>query len=456
MTKIVEPLVAIMNLLPKQVLDENITYRRIIYIKIKDIEAGHLILNFLTREMILLSPEEYKQFISNTYTDVELKKLLIEKWFLIPTDFSEYKISRQIKTFLRGMALSAKMPIRQYTILPTTNCNARCFYCFELGREQSHMSAKTAEDVADFIIKKSNAAPVKINWFGGEPLCNTMAIDIICEKLRKNNIEFVSSFTSNGYLFNDKNIEKAKQLWKMRDVQITLDGTETVYNQVKSYIYKNERSPFKVVCTNIEKLLKNNFIVKIRLNMDDHNEKDLYDLVEYLYSRYSQYKKFFVYAHLLFEDSTERQLSRTITERQLMQQKFLNFNNYLKSRFPIKSRGVKYLFQFTQCQADNNGSTTVLPDGKLGKCEHFTDTDFWGSIYSNEINEDVLNDFRRIRFFEGKCNNCFLYPVCIGLLRCPQVTNHCDEFDMKEKEAFISLCMRNSYEDYIKSANASC
>jgi sulfatase maturation enzyme AslB (radical SAM superfamily) len=38
---------------------------------------------------------------------------------------------------------------------------------------------------------------------------------------------------SNGILFNEKNIVKARELWHLKNVQITLDGTESSYEQIK-------------------------------------------------------------------------------------------------------------------------------------------------------------------------------------------------------------------------------
>ena len=41
---------------------------------------------------------------------------------------------------------------------------------------------------------------------------------------------------SNGYLFSEEIIDRAARLWELRNVQITLDGTEKVYNETKAYI----------------------------------------------------------------------------------------------------------------------------------------------------------------------------------------------------------------------------
>lgn len=57
-----------------------------------------------------------------------------------------------------------KKKTKSYTILTTTDCNARCFYCYELGRSRIPMSEQTAHEIADYI----SAPKVNIHWFGGE------------------------------------------------------------------------------------------------------------------------------------------------------------------------------------------------------------------------------------------------------------------------------------------------
>ena len=59
---------------------------------------------------------------------------------------------------------------------------------------------------------------------------------------------------SNGYLFDDTIIEKSVNDWNLNSVQVTLDGTEEVYNKIKSYICHDLISPFMRVIENIEKI----------------------------------------------------------------------------------------------------------------------------------------------------------------------------------------------------------
>ena len=53
-------------------------------------------------------------------------------------------------------------PIIGYTIFTTTDCNARCFYCFELGRSRIPMSEETAHKTARYIRDHCGGEKVKI------------------------------------------------------------------------------------------------------------------------------------------------------------------------------------------------------------------------------------------------------------------------------------------------------
>lgn len=442
-------------LLGEQKIVKDTTYRPLSYIYDLDTDDGKLVYNFMTGELLFLTIEEYKSLHSSIDINNEVMQQLIKKWFVVPQDHNDPLLSRQIKQFLSQLVYNnTDAPMRIFTILPTTDCNARCFYCFELGRSRKDMSEKTAEDVADYIIRVSKGVEtIRLRWFGGEPLYNSKAIDIICKKLKDAGVNFYSNFVSNGYLFNEENVKKGKELWNINDVQITLDGTEEIYNRCKAFIYRDGRSAFKVVTDNIERLLKANVGVKIRMNMDAHNKEDLYKLTDYLDNRFRGYKKFFYYVHLLFEDSGKVQMERNEFERHQMIQDFFDFEDYLRNKqefYPTKT--VKHLMQYHQCMADDPTTTIISPDGELGRCEHYSDTDFWGSIYNNQINHEVVKDFRRTKYLGKACDECVMYPMCMQLIRCAQtIPDRCDAMDKRVFFRHINRCIFNTYAIYKNS-----
>ena len=178
---------------------------------------------------------------------------LKDLYFYVPLGFDEVEWVNKLRASMNSP--SKDQSINAFTIFTTMDCNARCFYCYEKGQPRISMTEKIATDVAEFIIKKASNKPVGLRWFGGEPLVNANVIDIICNALINNGIRFKSSMISNGLLFRDSIIQKAKDVWKLKRVQITLDGTKEIYQKAKSYkdAVGNE---FERVIDNINKLIE--------------------------------------------------------------------------------------------------------------------------------------------------------------------------------------------------------
>ena len=94
------------------------------------------------------------------------------------------------------------------------------------------MDRETADRVISYIKEHCGGQQVKLSWFGGEPLVNHKVIDQICNGLRNDGIPYESRMISNAYLFDDTIVAKAADLWNLKNIQITLDGTEVVYNHI--------------------------------------------------------------------------------------------------------------------------------------------------------------------------------------------------------------------------------
>lgn len=434
-----------------QPIQKTNNYRIMNYVFNTEVLDGFLMFNGLTGELILLDVDEYAK-LQNKEFDDHCFKDLFEKWFIVPEDFDEYKLCNQLNDFLSTLYFTNNCnnnAITNYTVMTTTDCNARCFYCFERGRKRINMSGKVASDVADYIVKSSCGQPVTFRWFGGEPLYNYEAIDVICKVLTDNNINYSSSMISNGYLFDDTLIEKAKTLWNLNSVQITLDGTEKVYNRCKAFIYKDTNA-FQIVMNNIYKLLENGINVKIRMNMDIHNSDDLFALVDQLFEKFAKYSKLTVYAHLLFDNTDEKRKNRDIEERYELMTIHRKLSEYIKSKgFGVRHTLDKY-FRKNQCMADCDKSVVIAPDGSLGKCEHFTDNNFFGNIYDNKIDKSVIKAFKERRMVEAMCHKCKIYPACIRLIKCPDIPEKCNEAQQKIYYYGIKNRIINTYQDYLK------
>ena len=201
-------------------------------------EKETLIFNTFTKMLCILDEEECALLHGEVSIDSAeavspALRMLIEKRFMVPNSCDESEIYCQLYNLIYMMRKPKELST--FTIFTTTACNARCFYCFEADYKPVHMDLKTAEDVADYIIKHcTKDKQIRLFWFGGEPLCNAKVMDLISNKLRDNGIDFGSSITTNGLLFDSESVRKAKEDWKTTTIQITLDGMNDEHNRRKN------------------------------------------------------------------------------------------------------------------------------------------------------------------------------------------------------------------------------
>lgn len=397
---------------------------------------GVLLYHVLTGELILLDHEEVQELKVNE----ALQTMLAKHWFLVPRGFDEVRMSNQVKTVIRLMKPQRKK-ITDYVIFTTTDCNARCFYCFEMGQKRIAMSEKTAKDAATYILNHCGGERVSIRWFGGEPLYNRRVIDIISEKLLNSGVKYASHMVTNGYLLDGAAIQKAQSLWHLKEVIITLDGTESVYNRTKAFIYQDE-NPFKKVMGNISLALQARIQVTVNLNMDARNAEDLLHLAEDLVSRFGNCHGFHARAGLLREYVGK---IHSFSGEEAAWQALQRLNDVLKDNGILEKRYLGKGPALHGCMADSDSHISILPDGRLGKCEHFGDSGEIGNIYVKERNEPLVASWKESYPPEEKCKQCAWYPRCIRLIRCNGQSALCDTLYQRSRLAALEQAIIDTY-----------
>lgn len=410
------------------------------YVLAQPVEDGVLVFHTLTRALLLLTPEEY----AAPDTLPELR----DGWFRVPQEMNDQKYADQVR-FIRRTMWKEPEHITSYTIFTTTDCNARCFYCYEMGRSRIPMSDETAHKAAAYIAAHCGGEKVHLHWFGGEPLFNKQVIDIICTDLTEKGIVYESMIISNGYLFDGATVEQAVSHWKLKSVQITLDGTEEIYNRSKAFIYKDGKSPYQVVLANIQRLLDAGVSVHIRLNMDEHNADNLMELAEELHERFGGKGKFSVYSHTLFEFAGSKTHIRAQEERRQLYQKQQQLRKKLDDYGIGASYYLRQQLRIRQCMADSGGSLTILPNGELGLCEHYSEDNFVGSLDGKASERSVIQSFREYWEPIEACKTCFYYPECIRLKKCAEQKECFEELRAEYKE-YLLKSMQKNYNAWLK------
>ena len=414
MKTIFEPAKPYFKLLGEQKVQAGAKYRLMTFVVQAAIDDGLLLLHNMTKEMVLLSQEEQAVF-EQSPTDLPE---LISHWFLVPEEHDDCQLSLQLRNVARLME-PKQTNITGYTVMTTSDCNARCFYCYELGQARRPMTEQTAQQVAEYIIKHSGGEEVSIGWFGGEPLFNKPVINHIANRLKEAGVKYSSTMTSNGFLLDAETVKEAHDLWNLKKVQITIDGTEQTYNRVKAFIYKGVNA-YETVMQNIGHLLAADIAVTIRMNIDMHNADDLERLAEELHERFKDDKHLSAYLHLLFEDNAKRVGACNDDKRRLLMEKMRLIEDKLEGWGLFRRHIYEPMIKTGYCMADNDSSVVIQPDGYITKCEHYTDSHHVGHI--NQAKQDA----EKIAYFKEKgtmvkefCRQCVKYPDCMFLLSCP-------------------------------------
>jgi len=362
---------------------------------------------------------------------------LIHDHYLVPVTTDDKQLVDQLRAAWQ-LTRTKEKAVTRYTILPTTGCNARCFYCYESGCDEIPMTEQTADAVASFIINHCQGKAVHLSWFGGEPLLGRKRILQICNRLQDAGIPFSSRMTSNGILFSEPVVEEAKKLWNLKKVQITLDGTEQIYNATKNYIHASG-SPFRTVLENIARLAEAKIRVSIRLNMDQHNADDLEQLVGQLSDCFCGNPYVSVYVALLYRDMGSAPIARSDDEHRRLERRATELTQRIIDTGLHPARATIPFLKVNQCQADHHQAMLINPKGEIGKCEHHLFDQLIGNIHEDVINAET-EAFWKETHHPDLCDDCPLYPGCINLRHCSFV-KECTRDDIAEAVEHLKKTM---------------
>ena len=416
MITIVEPKEAIAKLWGKQKVRESDTYRLMRYVLRVDHEGKVLLHNCVTGQLVVLDQEEADALekLPTPYTPV--MEQLVTEHYLVPETFDEHGQTVNLRNILWKMT-EARQPkeVTSYMILPTTACNARCWYCFEKGVKPVTMTEETANDVVDFIERNCGGKPVYIWWFGGEPTLVTERIDQISIGLQKKGIRYYSDITTNGYLFDDEMVTKAKLLWHVHQVSVSLDGTEVNYNRTKSF-FNVRGNPYKRMMDNVGKILDNGIPVVLRMNFDQNNYQDFSELLNEVKLRFPENAPIMVYPHQINKVYSEEE--KPIAEAWFKEKNVELLLEACESGLYRKQAAKLPNLQYVPCGAANGRWVTIHPSGKLVCCsEQLTVDQYVGDLQHGVTNKLLLQEWKQFADYE-KCVNCLLFPVCCRMVNC--------------------------------------
>jgi uncharacterized protein len=158
------------------------------------------------------------------------------------------------------------------------SCNFACSYCYQDQYKSPAIELNREIIDAFFVyVQKEFASRKKyITIFGGEPLLGSRKqrelIGYIVTEAASRGLEL--SFVTNGYSLED--YVGILSTGKIREVQVTLDGTEAIHN--KRRFLKGGEGTFERIVRGIDACLENRININLRMVADKENINNLPDL----------------------------------------------------------------------------------------------------------------------------------------------------------------------------------
>ena len=313
------------------------------------------------------------------------------------------------------------------------------------------MTAETAEKVSKYIIATAASNnKIYLRWFGGEPLVNTKAIDVICSNMKTNNIDFFSSVSTNGLLLDNELLQAAHSKWNLTKVRITLDGYGNEHNIRKNFKGSYHDNAFEIIMRNIHTIVESGIIMTVRMNIDKNNIDSIQLLTEYLIKEFKGCDNFNVYCRCFFDDLRTEKVSST-KGRLLLNERNKIEDVIISNRMYDWEKMAPNFFRLHFCAAQDHRKIVILPNGRLCNCECYaSDEVSWGCVGNDTIDSKVYKYWNeKEKEIRKRCKNCAFLPLCTPFSRCPM-----NYIDCKERISHtIELFMKESHYRYIHKIN---
>lgn len=367
---------------------------------VEQFDGGCVVCNTLYNSLVRLTDLEYEKLLGNRKCGRQLARKFLLNGLAVTKDIDERAAYAAWRERVRRNANYLSV-----NITTTLDCNARCRYCYEAGVRHEDFAKDKLEPLVKFIVKRKSTRPVKLNWFGGEPLMRPDVIDFVCRRLDEEGIEYQSYLITNGSLITKRMIERQFQKWHLTDVQITLDGTASNYEARKQYLDKR-RGSFGRILDRIESSAAK-VIVHIRLNIDNENANDILELLKVLQSRFAGNDKVTYYpAFLTGIDETFPEDRKVDYVRQM----FELVNNPKKFGMGVRMYSTP---RSLACMRNDPNSFSIDVNGRVYSCEH--------EVGRPERSVGTLTRLNRKKIAElagvplrAECSECVFLPKCMG------------------------------------------
>jgi uncharacterized protein len=305
------------------------------------------------------------------------------------------------------------------TILPTLNCNYKCWYCIQ-DHIPSRMSPETIDLVKthiDYMVNVEQITSLQLEWFGGEPFMYfNQIIKPLCEYAKyicnEHNIPYSANATTNGYFLFPEIVDDIIKLGFAR-FQITLDGPKQEHDKVK--FQHNCTSTFEHVLCNIENILNNSKNIQILLRINYTEENLNYQIVDDVNKIISPANrcKIQINPKKVWQESVKKERYNSVST--LLD--LFDASGYKVNR-------LDFIWDYVPCYANRKYYNAINYNGDVLKCtacNDLYDKQTHGAITdkgSITWDSNFISKYKAKSFENEECLICKYLPICMGI--CPR------------------------------------
>jgi uncharacterized protein len=248
--------------------------------------AAFLIVNPLYGSADLISPEEKEQLLRATDTDdrdaagtpsADFLREIRQRGYLTDPQEEANAYRNAYLDFIDRREVDEV----QLFFVPNYACNFACAYCYQEGHvpHQQPLNKAVIDAFFDYVRRHFAGRKKYITVFGGEPLLGGATQREHLEHLlqRASELGLDVAFVTNGYTLSD--YVGLLQQHRIREIQVTLDGTEAVHND-RRYL-KGHLPTFQRIVEGIDACLNADISINLRMVADKDNLGNLPDLARF-------------------------------------------------------------------------------------------------------------------------------------------------------------------------------
>lgn len=405
------------GIIGKKTVKEEVSYRLSQFVISYETEKECLVMSTFTGRILWLDGAEKEAFLSLKTKGMKGDQLAasglgkLAEWHMaVPEDYNDCQTYLNVLSIMQGLQKKTT-GINEYMILPTLGCNAGCTYCYEEEMRKHVMSVKVADETINFIRRTMTNAPIKIIWYGGEPLTATGTISHICEELSKENIIFSSELVTNGALMNRELAHVVKSEWHVKSVQISADGAREDYEKRKQF-HNPQLHNYDSLFHAIHCMLDEGMEVVIRCNYDHENIDRIPMFLRDLHREFPNSKNLTIYFSMLFQARKSMDGAK-LFEKACELTRIAKDMNLIHDGEEANNR-----FRTHYCMADCEDKIIIDPNGKLFHCTNLPKEQCVGTINDLTYSSISLPDARTP---DEECRKCPYLPKCTPYYRnlCP-------------------------------------